>query len=188
MYSEDHLTIFKDEEYNRQISESYEMEEEDERYHELKKEIMVGASHIIKKKSKIEKFKGTFEIYLCKQFNEYHVKVNAECFITSCSICGEGYTCTGKYCRGSLIYDDLNSIRKLCTYNNDLNFSTLMYTLMLNYIKNENLNFSYKNYEKILRKNIKKINNKCYIISKQILKKIQNRLNNDIALYICQFI
>lgn len=191
MYLEDALIREKEYEINSQSREFYDMYYEDERYHELEKEIIVGSKYTIKNR-------GTYEIYLCKQFNEYHVKVNANYIITSCSICGENYRCSGKYCRGGLVYDDYDDEFIICTYNKNLHFSLLLYSLMLSDIKSKYLNFTYKNYtvqSSIIKKNntvlssiIKKNNNKYYFVTKQLLKKIQNKLNNDIILYICDFI
>ena len=172
MYLEDSLE--KDKVYNKNIQsyELYNMHNEDERYHTLKKEIIIRLPYTIKNRD-------TFEIYICKQFNKYHLKVNATYSIKSCSICGNDYNCSDEYCRGGIIYDEYEETQIIFT-----DILPLVYSIIIDTIKNTFINFTYKNYKNILTE----INNTYYNILIKLLKKLNNKLNYNTIRYICDLI
>jgi hypothetical protein len=166
-------SLEKDKVYNKNMQsyELYNMHNEDERYHTLKKEIIIREPYKIKNRD-------TFKIYMCKQFNKYHLKVNIIYTIKSCSVCGEDYNCN-EYCRGGIEYDEYEATHIIYT-----DILPLVYSIIIDTIKNTFINFTYKNYKNILTE----INNTYYVILISLLKKLNTKLNYDTIRYICDLI
>ena len=195
MYNEDIKLLIKEEEEHCEHHERLDMEYEDKRYHKFSELITISSQNIFK-----NYLKGDFKLLLCKQFYEYHIKVSGSYYTIVCSSCGENPYCIGSdMCRGGLSHEDYDEILNICTFNikkaNQMSFviSKLMYKFVLNKINTENFknNINYivehDNYHIQLELFTKKVCSSYFLITKQIIKKL-DKLNYDIIIYLLDFI